>query len=168
MMTKKDKLDEKDLWEILKRYDVYIATTNFKAALLATLNTLLFKVTLYPDHSSYSTYPSIKAAIDAILALTIFLAIFYVLYTIWPELWSKGSSKNKTKKSLIFFEDVKSVSVSDYKRRIQLVEKKTFINDLSGQVHEVANILSTKILRMKKACYFTLASIALITIKQIL
>jgi len=150
MSNTKELSDEKpsksDLWDIIKRYDSYIATINFKSGLITTFNFgifagLLLKASdLLPDSGFYMW----AIAINLVL-----IALFSLL-------------------SVIFFGSVAEYEREDYLKKFESMDANSFLEDISGQVHEVARITKSKFNSLDKATTSTKVNLFLLLILFIL
>ncbi|ARS52548.1 Pycsar system effector family protein [Kushneria konosiri] len=158
-------LNIETLWETLKRYDGYINGTNFKSALLATLNAALFAgiIIKYISGDFLTAKSCFLDFIVSILSLSLTISYWYVIKTIWPNL---GLSGNEAKKkstenqcSLIFFGSVSKMSLELFKEKYQELNEESLEEDLISQVHDVATVASNKFRLLNMAGSWTFASV---------
>ncbi|QLJ09313.1 MULTISPECIES: Pycsar system effector family protein [Pseudoalteromonas] len=160
------KPNKSDLWDIIKRYDSYIATINFKSGLITTFNFgvfagLLVKASeLLPDSGFYLWAISLNLVLIALCSM---LSIFFVMNSIKPKL----DSSNKPS-SVIFFGSVADSDRVDYIDKFKSTDADAFLEDISGQVHEVAVITKSKFNSLGRATKTTKANLYLLSILFIL
>lgn len=143
----------KNQFEILKRIDTYIGTTNTKctiimsycAAATAFIFTLLAK--LNPADASMQLMVGIGIFSVLSLALALWCMVLATL-TIFPMTFSKpGSPKGE---SLIFYGDISSCGGGEnYSQQVKKATDEEFLEDLNGQVYTLASIASNKFSRIK-------------------
>lgn len=151
-----------DLWDIIKRYDSYIATINFKSGLITTFNFgvfvgLLVKASeLLPDSGFYMWAISINLLLISVFSL---LSIFYVMDSIKPKLDNLEKAKSS---SVIFFGSVAESDREDYINKFKSMNADAFLEDISGQVHEVARITKSKFNSLDRATITTKSNLCLL------
>lgn len=138
-------------FEVLKRYDQYIATANAKANLLfAFIGVIIFGVVL-----RISTLNGLGVSCFTVLfSIVSFLTIFVCLYAAWfllqivlPDLSTDSNSQ-----SLIFFGDVaRNTWAGEYVELVGKVDKVQILEDLSSQVYFVAKVAKHKFQYLTKA-----------------
>lgn len=139
--------------DVLKRYDHYIATTNFKVGLmLSFLVTVIWGLTLHvksvpvPTGGITCTYNIIIGSVITTIVISL-IAIIHLLRAVSPN----TNSPNHTK-SLIFFGDVSAYKTgTDYYDDIMETDPDKLANDLAIQTHTVAKIVSEKFRIIKLA-----------------
>lgn len=162
------KPSKSDLWDIIKRYDSYIATINFKSGLITTFNFgvfagLLVKASeLLPDSGFYLWAISINLVLIALCSM---LSIFFVMNSIKPKLDSSDKPKPS---SVIFFGSVADSDREDYINKFKSTDADAFLEDISGQVHEVAGITKSKFNSLDRATTSTKVNLFLLLILFIL
>jgi hypothetical protein len=131
------------LWDVLKRYDHYIATTNFKIGLmLSFLGVIIFGI--FSQKSEYSI-----ACLNLVALLAIMfslLAVFFLLRAAYPNVNNSNNIE-----SLISFSSVSQNSKDDFLTKIKNLEEDRVLTDLSCQVHEVSGIVEQKFKDIKVA-----------------
>lgn len=172
MSNTKELSDEKpsksDLWDIIKRYDSYIATINFKSGLITTFNFgifagLLLKASdLLPDSGFYMWAIAINLVLIALFSL---LSVIFVINSIKPKL---ESSEKLKPTSVVFFGSVAEYEREDYLKKFESMDANSFLEDISGQVHEVARITKSKFNSLDKATTSTKVNLFLLLILFIL
>ena len=142
------------LFDVIKRYDHYIATTNFKVGLMMSfigaiiLGLTIRAMSITPIESGCSTtyYCAITTSI-----LTITTALFAsakLLQAVFPN------TKNYNgKKSLIFFGGVSSYEngIEGYKKRVKSITPEELLEDLSEQAFILAEVTTEKFSTLKAA-----------------
>jgi hypothetical protein len=157
-----------DLWDIIKRYDSYIATINFKSGLIITFNFgifagLMLKTTdLIPDSGFYMWSISFNLVLIAVFSM---LSVIFVINSIEPKLASSEKSKPN---SVIFFGSVAEFDRQVYIEKMTTMNENEFLEDISGQVHEVARITKDKFNILDKATTSTKVNLFLLLILFIL
>ncbi len=150
-MSTKDRINF--LFDVIKRYDHYIATTNFKVALLmsflvSVIIGLSFRVILATTTQENISITLIISSI--FVALTVISAIItsiYLFRVVFPD-----TKEDKTNKSLIFFSDVANYSSgNDYSSEFQKADEERLLKDISVQTYLVADIVNEKFKYLKKA-----------------
>lgn len=145
------------LFEILKRYDHYIATTNFKVALimsfLATvilgLLGLTVRIMTLPDTGDQCDILGLCAIITVSATIIASLVSEIQLFrSVFPQ---TGDSKSVD--SVIYFGSVTKFDGGSqaYAERIQHLSEKTMLSNVAVQVHAVAGIVEKKFGLLKSA-----------------
>lgn len=133
--------------DVIKRYDHYIATTNFKVGLMMSflgaivlgLTIRIMSITPVQSECNYLYY-----AVLFFSALTIIcslLAAINLLRAVFPNTKTYDGDK-----SLIFFGDVASCEdgVNGYKKKVEKATPKNLLDDLSKQTFIIAEIINEK------------------------
>lgn len=161
-MPDKDKqLQEKSafLFEVIKRYDHYIGTTNFKVGLMMSfLATVILGLTvrimlLSPSQGEIS---SIRFAAISASILTILYSLFSavkLLRVVFPNTQNESKSE-----SLIFFGDVASCNNggTDYFEKVNNAEGEDLVKDIAIQTYNVAGVVNLKFKVLKTAVNMTI------------
>ncbi len=144
----------KFLFDVIKRYDHYVATTNFKVGLMMSfVAAIVFGLTLrvmsITPPSSGCNYIYYSAVISS--ALTVLLSLLAALNlfrAVFPN-----TKTNDSKKSLIFFGDVACCNngIDGYMEKLKESTKKSLFEDLSKQTFIVAKIINEKFRVLKIA-----------------
>jgi len=155
LTTSNDDLKTKTefMLDVMKRYDNYIATTNFKVGLmLSFLVTVIWGLTLHvksvpvPTVGMTCTYNIIIGSVVTTIVISL-IAIIHLLRAVSPN-----TSSPKHTKSLIFFGDVSAYEEgTDYYDEIMDTDTEKLANDLAVQTHAVAKIVSEKFRIIKLA-----------------
>lgn len=133
------------LWDVLKRYDHYLATTNFKAGLiLSFLGILVFGVV--NQLLSTANPPLCLKVLAVWIVICSIIAICYLLKSVYPKTKSEIS-----KCSFISFSSVAELNKENYFDGIKSLTTDELIRDLTEQVHEVAIIVNQKFICIKTA-----------------
>jgi hypothetical protein len=135
------------LFDIIKRYDHYVATTNFKVGLMmsfvgAILLGLTIRVMSITPSSSGCNYLYISAIFFSTLTiLCSLLAAINLLRAVFPV-----TKTHDADKSLIFFGDVASCEngIEGYTEKIGAISLELLLEDLSKQTFIVAEIINEK------------------------
>lgn len=162
----------KNQFEVIKRIDVYIGTTNTKctiimsycAAVIALIFALLGKLEV-TNTTPIIVCIGLFACLSLIAAITCMLM---ACFTIFPVTFS-NPDKNRGE-SLIFYGDIAGTkNGSDgYAKRIIEVSDEDYLNDLSGQVFTLAKIVDRKFWLIQKlsvvlCIHFACISVFLVT-----
>ncbi|NBB59546.1 hypothetical protein GVN18_09680 [Pseudomonas sp. ODNR1LW] len=145
----------KNLFEVLKRLDVYIGTTNTKCTIIMSycaavigLTTLLISRSVSDvSHPAFLVFIGLFSII--VIASSI-VCMWMAISVIFPVTFS--SPENYSGSSVIFFGDVSAIKKesSGYCARIRDISDAEFLDDLSGQVFTLSRIVSGKFERIKK------------------
>lgn len=144
-----EKLKDKTafLFDVIKRYDHYVATTNFKVGLMMSfvgvivLGVTVRVMSINPAQSgcNYLYYAVLlSSALTIICSLS---AAVNLLRAVFPN--TKTHSGDK---SLIFFGDVASCEsgVNGYKEKVEKATPESLLEDLSKQTFILAEIINEK------------------------
>lgn len=142
------------LFDVIKRYDHYVATTNFKVGLMMSfvgaivLGLTIRVMSLNPAESgcNYLYYSALLfSALTIILSLS---AAINLLRAVFPN--TKTHSGDK---SLIFFGDVATCEngIDGYEEKIEQASSENLLSDLSKQTFIVAEIINEKFRVLKIA-----------------
>jgi hypothetical protein len=144
----------KNQFEVLKRIDTYIGTTNTKctiimsycAAAIAFIFTLLSKLEL--DKTSLLLMVAI--GVFSVLALVFAMwCLVLAILTIFPVTYS--SPKSHRGESLIFYGDINNFEggMTGYVNKIREASDAEFLDDLNGQIYTLSTIVTEKFSRIK-------------------
>jgi len=170
----KEKIDF--LFDIIKRYDHYIATTNFKVGLMMSFVSAIIiglSVQVISIGSKSCQHKILYYTTIILCLLTIFFAlisVFKLLKVIFPN-----TKTYIAKTSLIFYGDVAQINggCHGFKKSIDSMTTQEFLKDLSEQTFILACITDEKFRFIKTATRLIMytvlpllfASITLLTIK---
>ena len=140
------------LFDILKRYDHYIATTNFKVGLTMSF---LLTVILGLIHSSMSfgTNNNVNKFVFFLLVVLVvitvaisLIAIVYLFSVVFPN-----TNTPVTYKSLIFFGDVANTTdgANSYYEKIKNASEEDILKDIAFQTFTVAEITTDKFKKLQ-------------------
>ncbi|WP_417561360.1 Pycsar system effector family protein [Marinomonas sp.] len=153
-MSEDNQKKQSFLFEVLKRYDHYIATTNFKVALLMSfIGIVVFGVAskaIEQDFSKLSTHTHYFFIIVIVITIiSSLISAFYLIRVIFPN----TSNENLDKKSLIFFGDVSSCEngATGYSKKIRELSQEDLNDDLAKQTFILACVVSKKFKTLEKA-----------------
>lgn len=143
------------LFDVIKRYDHYIATTNFKVGLLmsfvaAIILGLSIRIMLMepcePDCSYLYYYMAL--AFSVLTILLSLAAIINLLRVVFPN-----TKTDKNYKSMIFYGDVLSADngADGYAKKIRDATLDEILEDLSKQTYIVAEVVNEKFRVLKIA-----------------
>lgn len=131
--------------EVIKRYDLYIASTNFKVALHLTFLTAIFAGLLVFVFKLNESYGS-----DSLIGILNFLTFIILILTLWSASFFLRSAEPKldnhrARLSVLFFGDVsKFTSAEKYRADFLGRTKGEFLEDLSDQAYALAQVLQHK------------------------
>jgi len=142
------------LFDVIKRYDHYIGTTNFKVGLLmsfvaAIILGLSIRVILMGPSESDCNYLYYTASASSVLTILLSLiAAINLLRVVHPS-----SKTDKGYKSLIFYGDVLATEngADGYATKIKEATPEEILDDLSKQTFMVAEIVNEKFRVLKIA-----------------
>ncbi len=162
-MIDKDKIAF--LFDVLKRYDNYIATTNFKSGLiLSFLGVVILGVAKLAKDLTSGAYDCAYLVFIVCSILTIafaMISIYKLLRAVTPRIMTSSNS-------LIFFGSVSKLENSEeYSNSINQLTEGDIIQDLSRQVYEVAKITNLKFIALKstiKLIIFTVLPLLSLTL----
>lgn len=135
------------LFDVLKRYDHYVGTANFKATIVTSyiaatyiLSSKIFSTAYYLETLSNCERTTLGVIFIAI-TLFMFFAIYYIFKSVHPNLKTPP-----TYNSLIFFGDVANCKngASGYEDLIKNLTRDKLIKDLSFQTYTVSEIITDK------------------------
>lgn len=142
------------LFDVIKRYDHYIGTTNFKVGLMMSfiativlgLTIRLISLEIIQDSCNYILFLTVFFGVTTILlsllaAINLFRAVF------------PNTNNTSDTKSLIFFGDVASCDngASGYFEEVKGANEALLLEDLSTQTYNVAQIVNEKFRVLKIA-----------------
>lgn len=145
----------KNLFEILKRLDTYIGTTNTKCTIIMSycaavigLTTLLISRSV-PDVSHPAFLVFIGLCSIIVIASSV-VCMWMAISVIFPVTFS--SPTNLMGSSLLYFGDIKSINngAEGYKRKIEETSHADFLSDLCEQVFTLSTIATEKFDHIKK------------------
>lgn len=135
------------LFDVIKRYDHYIATSNFKIGLLMSFLVVILVGVILKIYGAYGVTTGCEFSRIAFLlvvlgvVVTDFVAVIYVLKAVFPN-----TSSDKNYVSLIFFGDVATFDggAASFYEEIVRADESRLLKDISYQVYSVAYITSQK------------------------
>jgi len=135
------------LMDVIKRYDHYIGTTNFKVGLMMSfLVTIILGLTvmvmkLPSPHIEKSCVFNIIIAVSIATIITALIGIYQLFNAAFPNISSPANSK-----SLIFFGDVcnSENGAEGYLNQVLNSSMKELAKDIATQTFTVAEIVSEK------------------------
>ncbi|PJX26739.1 hypothetical protein CAP50_02935 [Psychrobacter sp. L7] len=170
----KEKIDF--LFDIMKRYDHYIATTNFKVGLMMSFVSAIIiglsvqVISVGSESCPHKTLYYITIISCLLTILFALLSVFRLLKVIFPN-----TTTYIAKTSLIFYSDVAQISggCDGFKKSIDSMSTQEFLKDLSEQTFILACITDEKFRFIKVAARLIMyavlpllfVSIILLTIK---
>ena len=142
------------LFDVIKRYDHYIATTNFKVGLLmsfvgAVVLGLSVRIVLLGSPQSSCDYFYYCAVGFSVLTVLLSLAAaINLLRAVFPN-----KKTDKSYSSLVFFGDVLAIEdgADGYAKKIEEATPEELLKDLSKQAFIVAEIVNEKFRVLKIA-----------------
>lgn len=152
---------DKFLWEVIKRIDFYIGTTNTKAALLIPFNTFIlativlqysqWPVFLGPNHNTLQT------AGQGLLVLTGLACIFSLVPTF---LTISPFMSGATERSVLFYRNIAALTGPAYAEKMQALDRKTAIADMANQAHTLSKGVLHKFWLLRVATVAVLVELA--------
>ncbi|AHZ85170.1 hypothetical protein Bb109J_c2480 [Bdellovibrio bacteriovorus] len=157
----KDEIRRDFLWKVIGRFDLYIGSTNTKAAFILTFCTVALGVVatnpeklLLPFENHSWLFKLIAVAIFAVIG-TLIGALWFILKVVNPFL--KTSSEPGGYHSRVFFSDVANVPTADkYLASIKRMTVLEMEEDLTKQAYSLAEGASLKFKNLKLAIGFLL------------
>lgn len=142
------------LFDVIKRYDHYIGTTNFKVALIVSfLATVILGLTmrimfLTQEESEISCLFKLAIIFSITTILFSLVAMVQLFRVIFPN-----TKSDEDYKSLIFYGDVATSEngAEGYTKKIIEVNPKDLVVDLAKQTYIVAEIVNEKFRTLKVA-----------------
>lgn len=151
---------DKFLWDVIKRIDFYIGTTNTKAAFLIPFNTFIFATIVlqykqWPDFlgPNHLLLQTIGQGLLALIALACLFSLIPTFLTINPFM------KGDTDKSLLFYRDIATMTVNDYNIKIQTLERATAVSDMAKQAYALSQGVTHKFWLLRVATVAVLAEL---------
>ncbi len=143
-METKEKIDF--CFDVIKRHDHYIATTNVKVTLLISFLTLVIsgisiKIIEIPPPQNLSSIYYMVIMLGLLTILFSLTALANLIRVVFPRLDTK-----KTEDSLIFFGDISKIEQSGktYSDLITSSDENKILIDISQQIEIVSKITSDK------------------------
>jgi len=156
-----EQLKEKSafLFDVIKRYDHYIGTTNFKVGLMMSfLGTIILGLTvrIMSIHPIQGELSCLRLATIIASILTIIfslIAAVKLLRVVFPNTRNENSSN-----SLIFFGDVASCDngATGYFDKIKSAKMEELVKDIAIQTQNVAEVINEKFKVLKTAVNMTI------------
>ena len=139
---------------VIGRYDHYFDSVNNKANFWLAFNTFSMGVAV-------TLYSTAKDVVPAQVSdwfgwgLVLFLIVsvassFLILQASWPRLNKRKQAASSTR-SLLYFDDVAAVDISDYRDALKRADEQALELDCATQIHQLANGLSRKYQRLSIA-----------------
>ena len=147
------------LFDVIKRYDHYIGTTNFKVGLMMSfLGTVILGLTvrimlLNSVQGEISCFRLIAVAASILTILCSLIAAVKLLRVVFPNTKNENSSN-----SLIFFGDVDSCDngAAGYFEKVKNADTEELVKDIATQTHNVAGVVNEKFRVLKTAVNMTI------------
>lgn len=147
---------------IIQRFDEYFNSINNKAAFYIAVNTFIFGgiCTGY-----ISLYDKVTAGMDVLIfssfhLLCSFGSILYTLFAMTPFTKHSYSYNNST--SLLFFGGIAKFTCADFQQKYLNQDDALLLEDMTEQIHCLANGLNKKFKRLKIASLFLVIQFALL------
>lgn len=145
----------KNQFEVIKRIDVYIGTTNTKCTIImsycAAVIALMFSLLARMDLASATTPFVVSIGLSSGFSLvTAVICMLMACLTIFPVTFSNPDRYKGD--SLIFYGDIAGTQggAATYIEKINKISDEQYLEDLSGQVFTLAKIVSRKFLLIQK------------------
>lgn len=133
----------------ISRYDHYFASVNFKSSFLVLGNITILGFVL-------SNRTNIHDYIFYALVLLVAASLITVLLAIKPYL-----KRYEGKASVVFFNDIANISIDSYRKNMNKLVQREYIQDLEEQVHVLAKGLTRKFLYLNIATTTFICTIAI-------
>jgi hypothetical protein len=152
------------LFKVLARYDVYITSTNVKAALILAFNSAVMGWIVAGDNHIVGFFSNPKMQefvsflVSAILVASA-LSMACAFHVVMPSL---GSKQKNGGNSMMFFADVATMSSEKYGDKLEQASLPSLLRDLAEQVHEVACVLTKKMSRVNRSIVVVAVEVFLI------
>lgn len=154
--SKRTEEQKKLLLEIIRRYDVYVGTTNSKIAVILSYSVAyVFGVAvkfadLLEKHNCGLTWWFAVLFVCSSAAVTLYAA--YVAYEALNPLMPSGRAQHESP-SIIFFGDVSGLvgGRDGYVRRIMEITDVEIVEDLARQAHILACVVAKKMETLNRA-----------------
>jgi hypothetical protein len=143
----------KNQFEIAKRIDTYISTTNTKCTIImsycAAATAFIFTLLAKLEAANMSMQLTVGIGVFSALVLALALGCMVLAtLTIFPVTFSTPNSHKG--QSLIFFGDIVSHDGGEnYSKCVQQTSETDFLEDLNSQIYTLASIASSKFSRIK-------------------
>lgn len=142
------------LFDVIKRYDHYIATTNFKVGLLmsfagAIVLGLTIRIVLLGSPESSCDHLYYAAVFSSLLTISLSLAaIISLLRVVFPNTTTCANYK-----SIVFFGDVFATpnGAEGYAKNVEEATPEELLKDLSKQTYVIAGVVNEKFRLLKIA-----------------
>ncbi len=143
------------LFDVIRRYDTYILSTNAKASLIIAFNSLILGTILMRFGEIITFYSCLESKLLVgflliLITISSLVSLFYVFEVVYPYLDDITDKTNKNN-SLIYFGSVSKMSSSEYLDQIEKSSQQDIINDLAGQAVILSKGLNKKMTQMRKS-----------------
>jgi hypothetical protein len=152
--------------DVIRRYDGFTISTNFKASVIIAFNTLivgsiLIKFIDIVHASNIAWVKSIVSLLLFFLSMSSLISLFFVFRVIYP-FFKAQSIKDEQQISLIYFQSVSQLTSQDYFNRLENSSYEDLIKDLAEQATILASGLNKKMIDMRHSIEATITSLTLI------
>lgn len=144
----------KNLFEVLKRLDTYIGTTNTKCTIImsycaAVIGLIILLISRVIPEVSHPAFLVLIGILSVAIVISSVICMLMAISVIFPVTFS--SPKNYNGNSVIFFGDISAIksTPSEYSEKIKSISDVEFLEDLSWQVYTLSTIVSDKFDRIK-------------------
>lgn len=144
-----DQLSE-EIKFIVGRYDQYYEGINSKGNLYLALNTFIIGGAI-TGFFSLRTEVDLCGVLKVLFFIELAICLGSILFTLSAVKPFFGKEKVKNISSIYYFDDVANQNLDDYKTRCLTQSPTEFIEDLTGQAHQLAKGLKQKFFRIKIA-----------------
>lgn len=142
------------LIDVLKRYDHYVATTNFKVGLMMSflgaivLGLTIRVILLNPIQGEVGCIRYAAIVVSVLTIISSLFAAIYLLRAVFPDTKNIDGTG-----SVVFFGSVASENknADEYYRKVVSIEQDAILRDLAVQVYNVARVVSQKFKVLKVA-----------------
>lgn len=142
-----------DAYKTLETINTWISNidtkVSFALALIGVISTLIFNSKLpnaFKRVSEVSTLEELSGGevIGAILVLTLYIFSFISIMCFILAITARVKNENNNK-SIFFFGSIASMSLSEYKNKINSMNVNSVVEDLQEQIHTNSKICSKKV-----------------------
>ena len=160
------------IFDIIKRYDSYIISTNAKASLVIAFNSLILGSILFKSNDIISLYCSSGAKIFIgiiiiCISISSLLSLGFVFKVVYPFLGEKIPDTSQHN-SIVYFGSVSKLNSTEYYERFELCNDDTLLKDLTEQANILSKGLDSKMLKLRYSIRSIMAGLVCIFILLII
>lgn len=161
----KNKLSEAAF--IINRYDFYYESVNSKGNVYFALNTFILggTITGYYSLNKELHFDYFFFCLFILILLSNIASLLFTIGAVHPFLWTQ---KTKIGKSILYFNDVASRSLSEYKSILSKMSNDERLDDYTSQIHSLAKGLKLKYTNLQMASLMIIIESILIVLFGVL